>query len=65
MEFFSQYDLYNIFKIFTDGKKIFIDGNSHNIITKLYWWPTVDSEDQLMSGELKSPLIQKVAEGNL
>ena len=28
MEIFSQYDLHNIFKIFTDGKKIVIDGNS-------------------------------------
>ena len=35
MEIFSQYDLYNIFKIFIDGKKIVIDRNSHNKITKL------------------------------
>ena len=34
MEIFSQYDLHNVFKIFTDGKKV-IDGNSHNKITKL------------------------------
>ena len=32
---FSQYDLHNIFKIFTDAKKIVIDGNSHNKITNL------------------------------
>ena len=35
MEIFSQYDLHSVFKIFTDGKKIVIDGNSHNKITKL------------------------------
>ena len=35
MEIFSQYDLHNIFKIFTEGKEIVIDGNSHNKITKL------------------------------
>ena len=28
--FFSQYDLHKIFKIFTDRKKIVIDGNSQN-----------------------------------
>ena len=27
---FPQYNLYNIFKIFTDGKKIVIDVNSQN-----------------------------------
>ena len=31
---FLQYDRYNIFKIFIEGK-IVIDGNSHNKITKL------------------------------
>ena len=39
MEIFSQNDLHNIFKILTDGKKIVIDGNSHNKITKLLQVP--------------------------
>ena len=34
MEIFLQYDLHNIFKIFTT-EKIVIDGNSHNKLTKL------------------------------
>ena len=40
MEIFSQYDLHNVFKIFLDGKKILIHGNSHNKATNLRQVPS-------------------------